>query len=90
MAASIEVHVLLRLRPYPHEGAPALVNVRLIVQACMFCSNLCHVALHAMYQLFMKQGMFALLDRQNCRIGRPYRDVQDRLLWKDKTCSAHT
>ena len=21
--------------------------------------------------------------------GRPYRDAQDRLLWKDKTCSAH-
>jgi len=25
----------------------------------------------------------ALRDCQNCRIGRPYRDVQDRLLWKD-------
>ncbi len=24
------------------------------------------------------------------RIGRPYRDAQDRLLWKDKTCPART
>ena len=25
-----------------------------------------------------------------CRIGRLYRDAQDRLLWKDKTCPACT
>ena len=25
-----------------------------------------------------------------CRIVRPYRDAQDRLLWRDKTCPAHT
>ena len=25
-----------------------------------------------------------------CRTGRPYRNSQDRLLWKDKTCPAHT
>ena len=29
-------------------------------------------------------------DCQNCRISRPYRDEQDRLLWRDKTCLAHT
>jgi len=27
----------------------------------------------------------ALHDCQTCQIGRPYRDAQDRLLWKDKT-----
>ena len=32
----------------------------------------------------------ALRDCQNCRITRPYRDVQDRLLWKDKTRPACT
>ena len=32
----------------------------------------------------------ALHDCQKCRIGRPYRDAQDRLLWKDKTCPART
>ena len=32
----------------------------------------------------------ALRDCQNCQIGRPYRDAQDRLLWKDKTCPTHT
>jgi len=32
----------------------------------------------------------ALSDRQNCRISRPYRDAQDRLLWRDKTCPART
>ena len=31
-----------------------------------------------------------LRDCQNCRISRPYRDAQDRLLWRDKTCPAHT
>ena len=25
-----------------------------------------------------------------CRIGRLYRDAQDRLLWKDETCPART
>ncbi len=25
-----------------------------------------------------------------CRIGRPYRDAQDRQLWRDKTCPART
>jgi len=30
----------------------------------------------------------ALRDCQNCRISRPYRDAQDRLLWRDKTCPA--
>ena len=29
-------------------------------------------------------------DCQNCRISRPYRDEQDRLLWRDKTSPAHT
>ena len=33
----------------------------------------------------------ALCDCQNCCIGRPYyRDAQDRLLWRDKTCPART
>ena len=32
----------------------------------------------------------ALRDCQNCRISRPYRDAQDRLLWRDKTCHART
>jgi len=32
----------------------------------------------------------ALCDCQNCRISRPYRDAQDRLLWRDKTCPART
>ena len=32
----------------------------------------------------------ALHDCQTRRIGRPYRDAQDRLLWKDKTCPART
>ncbi len=32
----------------------------------------------------------ALHDCQTCRIGTPYRDAQDRLLWKDKTCPART
>jgi len=30
----------------------------------------------------------ALRDCQNCRISRAYRDTQDRLLWRDKTCPA--
>ncbi len=32
----------------------------------------------------------ALRDCENCRIKRPYRDAQDRLLWRDKTCPART
>jgi len=32
----------------------------------------------------------ALRDCQNCRFSRPYRDAQDRLLWRDKTCPART
>jgi len=32
----------------------------------------------------------ALHDCQTHRIGRPYRDAQDRLLWKDKTCPTRT
>ena len=32
----------------------------------------------------------ALRDCQNCRINRPYRDAQNRLLWRDKTCPART
>ena len=32
----------------------------------------------------------ALQDCQARWISRPYRDAQDRLLWKDKTCPAHT
>ena len=32
----------------------------------------------------------ALRDCPNCRISRPYRDAQDRLLWRDKTCPART
>ncbi len=31
-----------------------------------------------------------LHDCQHCRVSRPYRDAQDRLLWRDKTCPAHT
>ena len=31
-----------------------------------------------------------LRDCQSCRISRPYKDAQDRLLWKDKTCPART
>ena len=30
----------------------------------------------------------ALRGCQNCQIGRPYRDAQDRQLWRDKTCPA--
>ncbi len=32
----------------------------------------------------------ALRDCQKCRISRPYRDAQDRLLWRDKTRPART
>ncbi len=32
----------------------------------------------------------ALRDCQNCRTRRHYRDAQDRLLWRDKTCPART
>ena len=32
----------------------------------------------------------ALHDCQTRQIGRPHRDAQDRLLWKDKTCPART
>ena len=32
----------------------------------------------------------ALRDCLNCRISRPYRDAQIRLLWRDKTCPART
>ncbi len=32
----------------------------------------------------------ALQDCQDYHIGRPYRDPQDRLLWKYKTCPART
>ena len=32
----------------------------------------------------------ALQDCQARGISRPYRDAQDRLLWKDKTCPART
>ncbi len=32
----------------------------------------------------------ALQDCQTRDINRPYRDAQDRLLWKDKTCPART
>jgi len=32
----------------------------------------------------------AVNDCQTRRISRPYRDAQDRLLWKDKTCPART
>ena len=32
----------------------------------------------------------ALCDCQDCQIGRPYRDAQDRQLWRDKTCPART
>ena len=31
----------------------------------------------------------ALRDCQNCRVSGPYRDAQDRPLWRDKTCPAH-
>ena len=31
-----------------------------------------------------------LRDCQQCHINRPFRDAQDRLLWKDKTCPART
>ena len=29
----------------------------------------------------------ALRDCQNCRISRPYRDAQDRLFWRDLSCT---
>ena len=32
----------------------------------------------------------ALRDCQGCRVGRPYRDAQDRLIWRDKTGPART
>ncbi len=32
----------------------------------------------------------ALRDGRNCHISRPYRDAQDRLLWRNKTCLART
>ncbi len=32
----------------------------------------------------------ALCDCQNCCFSRPYRDAQDRLVWRDKTCPART
>jgi hypothetical protein len=32
----------------------------------------------------------ALRDCQHCRISRPYRYAQGRLLWRDKTCPART
>ena len=32
----------------------------------------------------------ALRDCQHRRVGRPYRDAQDRQLWRDKTCPVHT
>ena len=32
----------------------------------------------------------ALYDCQNCGIRRPYRDAQNRLLWRDKTCPGCT
>jgi len=32
----------------------------------------------------------ALRDCQSCRFGRPYRDAQDKLLWRDKNCPART
>ena len=35
-------------------------------------------------------GLVALHNCQNCRISRPCRDAQDRLLWTDKTCLACT
>jgi len=35
-------------------------------------------------------GLVALHNCQNCRISRPCRDAQDRLLWRDKSCPAHT
>ena len=31
-----------------------------------------------------------LRDCQNCRVNKPYRDAQDKLLWRDKTCPART
>ena len=31
-----------------------------------------------------------LRDCQDCRINRPYKDAQNRLLWRDKTCPART
>ncbi len=32
----------------------------------------------------------SIKDSYRYRIGRPYRDAQDRLLWRDKTCPART
>ena len=32
-------------------------------------------------------GEVALRDCQNCRIGEPYRDAQNRLLWRDNCMS---
>ena len=33
---------------------------------------------------------YIVRDCQNCRSSRPYRDAQDRLLWRDKACPART
>ncbi len=40
-------------------------------------------------QILLNQDIL-LGHRWWCRIGRPYRHAQDRLLWRDKTCPAHT
>ena len=36
------------------------------------------------------RSLLLMLPLQPGRIVRSYRDAQDRLLWRDKTCPAHT
>ncbi len=42
------------------------------------------------YLAALDSAYIALCDCQHCCISRPYRDAQDRLLWRDKTCPACT
>ena len=55
--------------------------------------SFCLVKLRGFAHLVAPRSGFndvALHDCQSRRIGRPYRDAQDRLLWKDKMCPART
>ena len=45
--------------------------------------NVCEVALSQV-------SIVVLRDCQECHINRPFRDAQNRLLWKDETCPART
>ena len=62
-----------------------LIILWLQMLICFLCYKCCtlfgnQLVLHAHY----------LHDCQNRRIGRLYRNVQNRLLWKDKTCPTRT